>query len=229
MCGAAKNAMSIFSPFFQHPTESLIRWQNTRWPWGIIAAAMIIMVLIAHYVFQNWLHMLPCEQCVYIRYGNLVMALGCLIAMIDPKRLVLKLIGYVITLYGLIFTVNCSVLLIRIHHAVHSDDPTAMFGLQGCSTQPNYPFGLKLEQYAPDWFLPTGDCGYDAPVVPADAQLGSLQAWFIEFYQSYDGWYLIPQWKFLSMAECCLIACAVVVLFLIAMLSGTVLGMVRKQ
>lgn len=214
--------MTFLSNLCSHPLQTLSRWQNTRWPWGIIAAAMILMVLIAHYVFQEWLHMLPCEQCVYIRYGNLVMALGCLIAMIDPKRLLLKLTGYAITIYGLIFTVNCSLLLIRIHHAVHSDDPTAMFGLQGCSTEAHYPFGLPLAEWAPAWFQPTGDCGYDAPVVPAGAQLDPLQAWFIGFYQSYDGWYLIPQWKFLSMAECCLIASAVVAVLLCAMLAGSI-------
>lgn len=215
--------------FFKHPTEYLSAWQSTRYPWCIIAVAMVLMVLIAHYVFQNWMHMQPCEQCVYIRFGNLVMALGCLLAIINPKSLLLKLIAYAVTLYGLVYTVICSVTLIRIHHAVHSDDPTAMFGLQGCSTQPHYPLGLPLQDLAPDWFLPTGDCGYDAPVVAAGTQLGHLQAWFIELYQSYDGWYLIPQWHFLSMAECCLLACAVVALFLLAMITGTMVEFKAKR
>ncbi len=202
------------------PIKTLGDWQDTRWPWGIIAFAMIAMVLLAHYVFQEWMHMLPCEQCVYIRYGNLVMALGCLIAMIDPKALWAKLVGYALNIYGLIYTVMCSLKLIKIHTAVHSDDLDAMFGMQGCSMEPNFPFGLPLEKWAPGWFQPTGDCGYDAPVVPDGAVLDSLQRWVIEFYQSYDGWYLIPQYKFMNMAECCLLACIVVAIFLIAMLTG---------
>ena len=162
----------------------------------------------------------PCEQCVYIRYGNLVMALGCVIAMIDPKAVWAKLVGFVITIYGLVYTIICSVKLIGIHDAVHSDDPEAMFGMQGCSTEPHFPFGLPLEKWAPDWFQPTGDCGYDAPVVPDGVELGALQRWFIELYQSYDGWYLIPQWKFMDMASCCLLACIVAAAFIAAMLFG---------
>ena len=202
------------------PVRTLADWQDSRWPWGIIAFAMVAMVLLAHYVFQDWMHMLPCEQCVYIRYGNLVMALGCVIAMIDPKAVWAKLVGFVITIYGLVYTIICSVKLIGIHDAVHSDDPEAMFGMQGCSTEPHFPFGLPLEKWAPDWFQPTGDCGYDAPVVPDGVELGALQRWFIELYQSYDGWYLIPQWKFMDMASCCLLACIVAAAFIAAMLFG---------
>ncbi len=213
--------MTIFDRTRANLLQSLESWQNSRWPWGIVALTMVTMVLIAHYVFQDWLHMLPCEQCVYIRFGNLVVALGSLIALINPKRLLLKLLGYGISFYGLVYTGYCATLLIRIHHAVHSDDPTAMFGLQGCSTDPHYPLGLPLERWAPDWFMPTGDCGYDAPVVPDGIDLGSIQAWLIHWYQSYDGWYLIPQWQFLSMAECCLLAVVIVAIVLITLLMGT--------
>ena len=131
--------------------------------------------------------------------------------------------GYVISLYGLVYTIMCSWKLIGIHDAVHSDDPMAMFGMQGCSTEPHFPFGLPLEKWAPAWFQPTGDCGYDAPVVPDGAVLSDLQRWFIELYQSSDGWYLIPQWKFMDMASCCLLACIVAAIFLAAMIFGWVM------
>ena len=41
------------------PVRTLADWQDSRWPWGIIAFAMVAMVLLAHYVFQDWMHMLP--------------------------------------------------------------------------------------------------------------------------------------------------------------------------
>ena len=75
-----------------------------------------------------------------------------------------------------------------------------MFGMQGCSTEPTYHFGLPLDKWAPDWFKQTGDCGYDAPVVPDGTQLGDFQRWLIEVYQASDGWYLF-RWKFMDMAE----------------------------
>lgn len=149
----------FFSGLKTDPINTLADWQDSRWPWGIIAFAMIAMVLLAHYVFQDWMHMLPCEQCVYIRYGNLVMALGCIIAMINPKALWAKVVGYVISLYGLVYTIMCSWKLIGIHDAVHSDDPMAMFGMQGCSTEPHFPFVCRLKSGLRPGSSPQGDCG----------------------------------------------------------------------
>lgn len=209
--------MSFFSDLRRQPIQTLSNWQNTRWPWGIMAVTMIALVLIAHYLFQNWLYMAPCEQCVYIRFGNLVVALGGLIALIDPKKVWIKICGYAVAFYGLIYTSICSLTLIKIHAAVHSDDPSAMFGVQGCSTDPSFPFGLPLAQWAPDWFKPTGDCGYDSPMPGEEIELSGFQQYFVDLYQSTDGWYLFPQWQFMDMAQCCLLACMVCLLILLAM------------
>ena len=209
--------------FRKSPMTAFADWQETREPWILFGVTSIILVLLAHYLFQGWLYMLPCEQCVYIRYGNIVMAIGAFLITINPKQALLKIAGIGVFLYGLIYTMICSWKLMGIHDAVHSDDPMAMFGMQGCSTEPHFPFGLPLEKWAPDWFQPTGDCGYDAPVVPDGVELGALQRWFIELYQSYDGWYLIPQWKFMDMASCCLLACIVAAIFLAAMIFGWVM------
>lgn len=207
-------SQGFWSGLKTHPLDTMADWQDTRGPWLLFAITSVLLVLIAHYLFQNWMHMLPCEQCVYIRYGNLVMALGAFIVAINPKHVWIKIVGIGIFLYGLIYTMLCSWKLMKIHAAVHSDDPMAMFGLQGCSTEAKYHFGLPLDKWAPDWFKPTGDCGYDAPVVPSGVELGDFQRAVIEFYQSYDGWYLIPQWKFLNMAECCMLACVCYALLL---------------
>lgn len=172
--------------------------------------------------------MLPCEQCVYIRYGNIVMAIGAFLVAVNPKQLLLKLAGIGIFLYGLIYTMICSWKLMAIHDAVHSDDPMAMFGMQGCSTEPTYHFGLPLDKWAPDWFKQTGDCGYDAPVVPDGAQLGDFQRWLIEVYQASDGWYLFPQWKFMDMAECCMLACVCYAALLLVLLAAWGMRAMKK-
>ena len=106
--------------------------------------------------------------------------------------------------YG-IYRIICSVKLSDIHHAIHSDDLDALFGMQGCSLEPHYPFGLPLEKWAPDWFLPTGDCGYDNSDVPMGTVLSPLQESIIQMYSDAGGWYLIPSMKFMSMAQCCLL------------------------
>lgn len=202
------------------PVGEIARWSDMRWPWLLIIFLSCALVVIAHNVFQVWLYMKPCEQCVYIRFGFLVVALGALITVINPKNLILKLVGLVVSVYGAVYGLMCSFKLSSIHHAIHGDDMEAVFGMQGCSLEPKYPFGLPLEKWAPDWFLPTGDCGYDTAVVPDGTVLSSAQQFLINMYNSADSWYLIPAWKFMSMAQCCILAFGVA-LVMVVVLTGS--------
>ena len=152
--------------FRKSPMTAFADWQETREPWILFGVTSIILVLLAHYLFQGWLYMLPCEQCVYIRYGNIVMAIGAFLITINPKQALLKIAGIGVFLYGLIYTMICSWKLMGIHDAVHSDDPMAMFGMQGCSTEPTYHFGLPLDKWAPDWFKQTPP---SCPTAPSSA------------------------------------------------------------
>ena len=206
--------------FKADPVGEIARWSDMRWPWLLIIFLSYALVVIAHNVFQVWLYMKPCEQCVYIRFGFLVVALGALITVINPKNLTLKLVGLVVSVYGAVYGLMCSFKLSSIHHAIHGDDMEAVFGMQGCSLEPKYPFGLPLEKWAPDWFLPTGDCGYDTAVVPDGTVLSSAQQFLINMYNSADSWYLIPAWKFMSMAQCCILAFGVA-LVMVVVLTGS--------
>ena len=107
-----------------------------------------------------------------------------------------------------------SLKLDKIHKAARGDDP---FGVQGCLIQPRYPFNLPLHKWAFDWFLPTGDCGYDNPVVPDGAALDALQRYFIDIYS--DGWYLMPSIKFMNMPQCTLLGFGVCFIVLAIMLA----------
>lgn len=148
------------------PVDTLVRWQEQRFLWLLMAIAMGGLIILAHSFFQIYLYMAPCEQCVYIRYAMFVMVIGGVIAAINPKNIVLKLIGCIAAFYGSIMGIKFSIKLNGIHHAVHNADPDSLFGVQGCSTDPTFPFNLPLAEWAPEWFKPTGDCGYDAPIVP---------------------------------------------------------------
>lgn len=195
-------------------------FEQTRWPWLIIAVLSAGLVLIAHNVFQIWLYMKPCEQCVYIRFAFLCMTFGCIFPLINPKSLITRLIAYVCGVYGCIYGLMCSIKLDKIHEAVHSDDPDMLFGMQGCSLQPHYPFGLPLEKWAPDWFLPTGDCGYDNCDVPLGTVLSPMQEKIVNMYNDAGGWFLIPSAKFMSMAQCCILGFSVALLIYIVLFLG---------
>ena len=203
--------------FKADPIGEIAHWSDKRWPWALIIFLSCALVVLAHNVFQVWLYMKPCEQCVYIRFGFLMIALGALITIINPKNLWLRLVGFVVGVYGCIYGLKCSLKLSSIHHAIHGDDMDAVFGMQGCSLEPHYPFGLPLEKWAPDWFLPTGDCGYDTAVVPDGTILSDAQRFLIDMYNSADSWYLVPAWKFMSMAQCCLLAFTVALLMIVVL------------
>nr|WP_315112636.1 protein-disulfide oxidoreductase DsbI [uncultured Campylobacter sp.] len=192
--------------------EKIAKFGDSRLPWAILIAVSVGLVILAHSLFQNYVYMPPCEQCVYIRFAFLCMALGGLVAIINPKNLLLAAVGYLLAFWGAIQGIMYSVKLAKIHDAVHGDDP---FGVQGCSTEPHYPFGLPLERWAPDWFLPTGDCGYDNPMVPDGVTLSGFQKYLVDLYE--DGWYLIPSSKFMSMADCTLVGFGVCFVVLAAM------------
>lgn len=193
--------------------NKISNWQDQRFLWILMIIASAGLVIVAHSFFQNYLYMPPCEQCVYIRFAFLCMTLGGILACINPKNSALKLLAYVFSFWGAIQGIMYSIKLSKIHTAVHGDDP---FGVQGCSAEPHYPFGLPLHQWAPDWFLPTGDCGYDNPVVPDGVSLNAFQQFFVDMYS--EGWYLVPSQKLFSMADCCLFAFGVCFVILAVML-----------
>ena len=202
--------------------KKMAKFQDSRISWAILVFVSVALVVIAHSLFQNYAYMPPCEQCVYIRFAFLCMALGGMIAIINPKNLLFALVGYVFAFWGAVQGIMYSVKLAKIHDAVHGDDP---FGVQGCSTEPHYPFGLPLEKWAPDWFMPTGDCGYDSPMVPDGAVLSDLQKRIVDLYA--DGWYLVPSSKFMSMADCTLLGFGVCFVVLALMLFSKLLSFLK--
>lgn len=131
--------------------------------------------------------------------------------------------------YGSIMGIKFSIKLNGIHHAVHNADPDSLFGVQGCSTDPTFPFNLPLAEWAPEWFKPTGDCGYDAPIVPDGVTLSSVQQWFVDLYQQSEGWYLLPPWHFMNMAQACMLAFGLCLILLLVMSGAWALKLARGK
>lgn len=148
------------------PLRALSDWQLMRWWWCVSALVALTMNLIAHYFFQGFMQMDPCEICIYTRYAMFCIVLGGLIAALNPKLLLLRLIGYAMTLYGAVFGAIWSKQLID-NYRLASDlqngvDPFAAgLGIMSCSYEPTFHFGLPWDKWFPGWFSPTGICGAD--------------------------------------------------------------------
>ena len=74
-----------------------------RTPWILVAGFAVFLVVFAHAVFQKWLFMEPCEQCVYIRFAFILVALGALIIALNPRALWLTVPGIALSLYGAMY------------------------------------------------------------------------------------------------------------------------------
>lgn len=214
---------------FKEPLYALNDIQNTRVPWILMIIVTFGLTCVAHFFFQEYLYMEACEQCVYIRFAMIVMTIGGLIAAFRPQCNVAKFIGYTLGFYGIVIGVEFCLTLNHIHEVVHSANPFG--GVDGCREIPIFPFNLPLYEWSPGWFLPTGECGLDNPIVPEEAykSLSPIQQFFVgtekgDFMDGFysDGWYLIPAWKFMNMAIACLLAFVCCFICLGAMFIGYV-------
>ena len=215
--------------------RKFLKWQDTRSPWIFIIVLTMSLVIIAHFLFQRYLYMEPCEQCVYIRFDMFIVSFGALIALVNPKNNILKILAYTFSFYGIWLGIEHCLTLNRIYAMIRSENP---FGaIASCREIPIYPFNLPLYKWFPSWFLPTGVCGIDAPIVPEIAyeNLNFFQIFFTGTAPDFkdglysDGWYLIPGLKFINMATACLLVflCCFIILFL--MLTSYILDKNKRK
>lgn len=67
------------------------------------------------------------------------------------------------------------------------------------------------------------------PIVPDGVALSSTQKWFIDLYQQSEGWYLLPPWQFMNMAQACLLAFGLCLLLLVIMSGAWALKLARAK
>lgn len=164
--------------------------------WFCISVFCFSLLLISHFVLEKYLFMPPCEQCVYIRFSIAMIAVGSFVATF--KIFFSSFFGYILGFGGIIYGFISALKLNSIYKAIKELNS---FGITPCKMEPDFLFGLKLHQF--DFFRPKGDCGFDMPVVPLNVNLSPLQSFFIDLYK--DGWYLIPNLKFINLAEACIV------------------------
>lgn len=157
---------SLWRNFLSSPMMTLAQIQFSRGWWLLSAITALIMNLIAHYVFQGYLDMAPCEKCVYIRYAMFMIVIAGVIAALNPRLLLLRLTGYLLSLYGAIFGAIWSWQLVDNYRITEkmsqvTDPFAAGLNLEPCSAFPTFHFGLPLDSWFPSWFAPTGSCGSD--------------------------------------------------------------------
>ena len=179
--------------------------------WLALFALCVLSLCYAHFFLQEYLFMRPCEKCVLVRFAFCVIALGAFVAFIAPQNKLLKALAFALCAWGVAFGAKHSLALHHIQQAFKENNP---FGVSGCSHAPHFPFGLPLDTILPSFFRPNGVCGLDTPIIPAENAInlsavqrffvGSVENNFTEGFYS-KGWFLLPQFEFISMPQACLL------------------------
>ncbi len=170
-----------------------LKLYDSRFFWFFLFIIPLSFVIFSHTFFQNFLYMQPCTLCVYIRFYMLMITFFAIFAWIDPENFIFSLVSFFGTAFATFMGLFSSYKLYTIKHQT-----SQLFG-STCGETPNF-FGFDLTIFP--IFVASGDCVYDAPVLPEFARPRNLQEFFINFYD--EGWYLIPQYKFIDMSEFCL-------------------------
>lgn len=186
--------------------------------WIYIGIFMLFCVGVAHFIFQNYLYMRPCVQCIYIRYYMIIAGFGAIFIAIFYKQILLYIFGILVFSYGAICGLLESLKLNTIHQAIANADP---FGVKGCLDRPKFELNIAWDEILPSLFKATGQCGLDMPMVPTDIRLDTIQGYFVSLYQ--DGWYLIPSLKLINMAQISII------IFSVALILGLILLILRLK
>jgi len=204
--------------------EKIAALQDGRILWILLAITGLGFEQVAYQIFQKWLYMRPCDQCVYIRFAMVCLMIAGIAGAINPENIVIKITGYTVAIYGAVKGIGISLTLIKIDTAYRSGDPS---GVQGYSATPVFPFNLPLHEWFPGTFLPTGDCGVNYPIVPSDAVLSPMQKYLTDLYG--DGWYLIPARHFLSMEQSTLLFFSIILLALVVCLVSWIIVEVKQR
>ncbi|MES9832791.1 MAG: disulfide bond formation protein DsbB [Candidatus Thiodiazotropha sp. DIVDIV] len=119
-------------------------------PWLMLAASALLLEIAALY-FQHGMSLDPCVLCIYQRVAVLSIFLASMIGAIAPHLLVIRSISYLIWiaggLWGLYLALKQSGLQLGII-------PPSM----SCDVNAKFPSWLKLDEWFPTIFQPTGFC-----------------------------------------------------------------------
>ncbi|TMQ79071.1 disulfide bond formation protein B, partial [Escherichia coli] len=72
------------------PADTLVRWQEQRLLWLLMAVAKGTLIILAHSFFHIYLYMAHCWQCVYIFYTMFVIVFVGLVSAFNRVNIMLK-------------------------------------------------------------------------------------------------------------------------------------------
>lgn len=132
---------------------STIRFASMqRWPWLLLTLSAALLECFALYM-QHAQGVEPCNECIYIRVGVLVVAAAGLIGAAAPRNLVLRWSALALWLSGLGWSLYRGHLLLNLEQKVREGAEAS------CARFKGFPEWMPLERWLPNMFEPRAMCG----------------------------------------------------------------------
>ena len=125
------------------------RWVERRSSWLALAATALGLELAALW-FQYGMQLDPCVMCIYERLAVAGLMLAGLFGALYPAAFIVRLGGYL--LWGI--SAGWGLPLALEHVGIQVDKTAAL----SCSFSPEFPSWMRLDEWWPGMFLPTGYC-----------------------------------------------------------------------
>lgn len=123
-----------------------------RFPWLLLAIAALLLESFALYM-QHVHGLEPCNECIYIRVGVLVVAVAGLVGAIAPRIALLRWSALTVWLAGLGWSLYRANILLDLEQKVREGAEAS------CARFKGFPEWMPLEQWLPDMFEPRAMCG----------------------------------------------------------------------
>lgn len=124
---------------------------QTRLPWLLLAISALFLEVAALY-FQYGLELDPCVLCIYQRAAVIGIFIAALIGMSAPTSSIARWVGY--TGWG-VAAGWCLYLALKLSGMQLGIVAPSL----SCDVNAKFPFWIKLDQWIPAMFQPTGFCG----------------------------------------------------------------------
>lgn len=123
-----------------------------RCAWLALTTAALLMEILALYM-QHVRGLEPCNECIYIRVGVLVIAVGGMVGAIAPKVAALRWSALALWLAGLGWSLYRANILLDLEQKVRDGADAS------CARFKGFPQWMPLEQWLPEVFEPRAMCG----------------------------------------------------------------------
>jgi disulfide bond formation protein DsbB len=130
--------------------KSMIITQH-RLPWFLLFMSAFVLEAAALF-FQYGLNLDPCELCIYQRVAVLGILLSALIGMSLPRSAIARWLGYIGWGAAVVW---CLYLALKLSGMQLGFIAPSL----SCNVNANFPSWLKLDQWLPVMFQPSGFCG----------------------------------------------------------------------